>query len=121
MSPTARTLQFFRKLGHHAAVIERWIPQAKIRRDVHAFGDILIHSKRWIALVQATTTSNLSAREAKLRDLLTKDSALADWLYVGRLILIGWGKYGARGERKLWKSVIREVNLLHEVVSIDSL
>lgn len=120
MSPTARTLVYFRGQGFHAAPVERWIAQAKRRVDVHHWGDVLVHSKKWIALVQTTTVSNLAAREAKLMTLLTPDSPLSDWLFVGRLFLLGWGKYGARGERKLWRPKLKEVNLLHEVVSIDA-
>src|SRR5262245_41387051 len=40
-TPTSRTLAQLRKEGATAAVVERWLPQARVRRDLFGFADIV--------------------------------------------------------------------------------
>lgn len=39
-TPTARTLRYLRAQGYAADVTERWIPQARKRRDLWGFCDV---------------------------------------------------------------------------------
>ncbi len=68
-SPTARSLEFLRKSGCIACVVERWIPKANIRKDAFGIGDILAarRGEPGALLVQSTTRANLAARVAKAK------------------------------------------------------
>ena len=115
MTPTARSLAYLRSHGYHAYCVERWIPQARVRKDVAGFMDILAWSKTPlhgsdILAVQATTGANVSHRVDKIvHGLLGADQqAYRDWKAGGRLVVVhGWAKQGARGKRKVW--TLREV------------
>lgn len=105
-SPTAQSLAHLRKLGYHAQVVERFIrfPGMKhgIRQDLFGFGDIVAYGENepGVMLVQATSTSNVSARIAKIRD----NANAWDWLRspARQLVIHGWAKRGCKGKRKLW-------------------
>jgi hypothetical protein len=75
IGPTARTL---------AAVVERWIPRANVRKDFFGIGDVLaVHPReRAIVLVQATAAAHLAHRLAKAR----ARPELALWLTPGGCI-----------------------------------
>jgi hypothetical protein len=111
-SPSARSMDYLRKRGFVVCRVEQrlWIPGAKFprTRDAFGFGDLLVAKPGWgVALVQVTSTANLSAREVKAKDI----SALYTWLHSGgRFLLQGWRKGGARGERKTWKLTEREIS-----------
>ena len=99
MSPTARSLAWFRKNGFLAAVVEKWNPHAMIRQDVHGFGDILASHEGGIYLVQVTSRANMSARRKKIED----EPRAALWkAHTGRILLMAWSKKGPRGKRKTW-------------------
>jgi hypothetical protein len=105
MTPTARTLQLLRRRGYLAAVAERFIQPIKRRVDLFNCIDIVaIHREETGVLgVQATTTSNLSARLRKAVAL----PALRTWLAAGnRFELWGWSKRGRR-----WKPKIISIRL----------
>lgn len=104
-SPTSRTLKWLREQGHHAAVVERWNPYAKIRQDVWGFADILsFHPLGEVVLVQCTSGSNHAARMAKIRE----NPIAAEWMRNHPIWVVSWAKQGARGKRKTW-TVRREV------------
>lgn len=106
MSPTARTLAELRRLGCLAESVERWIPQAKVRRDLFGIGDVIWCDGKEIGLLQATTGANLAAREAKAR----ASPHLRRWLQSGGLFwLWGWSLKGERGKRKTWQVTKREI------------
>ncbi len=90
MSPTAQTLNALRRQGFAAGIVERWIAQAGIRKDL--FGCIdLIAAKPGepIIGIQATSNSNVSARLTKARSI----PELATWLATGaRFQVWGWAK-----------------------------
>ena len=115
ISPTARSLAYLRSQGYHAYCVERWIPRARVRKDVAGFMDILAwrktqqHGPEMLA-VQATTGANVSHRVDKIvHGLVGSDQqAHLDWKAMGYLVVVhGWAKQGARGKRKLW--TLREV------------
>ena len=70
MSPTARSLKVLRDAGFTAEVVEKWIPFAKVRKDLWGWCDIIAldpHTCEVIA-VQTTTKSNMAARATKIRE-----------------------------------------------------
>lgn len=109
MSPTARTLERLRVLGCLAESVEKWIPQAKVRRDLFGIGDVIWVHGHEIGLVQATTAAHVAAREAKAR----ANPNLARWLRAGgKFAVWGWSLRGARGTRKVWTLTERELKVL---------
>lgn len=110
MSPTERSLKHLRAEGWAVHKTEAWNPWARRRVDAFGWGDLLAcHPVHGIALVQTTTTANLSARLKKAKGL----GALVSWSVAGgKLIAHGWAKRGPRGERKRW--TLKVVSLLLE-------
>ena len=110
MSPTARTLKLLKDRGHAAGVVERYNSFTKQRHDLLGCIDIVAAAglggvQGW----QATSDSNLASRVAKA----IAEPRLKSWLAAGgRFYAIGWGKKGARGERKVWKHRIVELRLV---------
>lgn len=95
MSPTGRSLVHLRRCSFAACVVERWLPKLERRKDAFGVGDILaasaLHREIW--LVQATSTSNVSARVAKAQ----RSTELLQWLRSGgRFFVHGWQKRGGR-------------------------
>jgi hypothetical protein len=75
--------------GYLAAVVERWLPHANLRRDLFGFADVLaVHPGRQnFLLVQATTADHVSARLKKA----TACPELAAWLRAGgKFEVHGW-------------------------------
>ncbi|MBK5942730.1 hypothetical protein [Halorhodospira halophila] len=66
--PTERTLQRLRREGWTAEVVERWIPQARRRRDLFGVVDVLALRGGETLAVQATSRSNVAARISKIRE-----------------------------------------------------
>lgn len=113
MTPTIRTLQWLKKNGYIACVVEKWIPRIRKRKDAFGFGDILAFSgdlAEWSAiLIQCTSASNMAAR----LDKINASAEAQAWLASPhrKIWLIGWGKRGGRGKRKLWR--IRRLSVQH--------
>jgi hypothetical protein len=108
MSPTQRTLVELRKRGFTAYVVERWNPYARVRQDLFGIIDILA-LKPGVPLlaVQATSSANVHARLAKVRD----SSLASDWVSSGNHLEVwGWGKRGPRGKRKIWTVTIHSIH-----------
>ena len=88
-SPTSRTLKALRGEGWRAAVVERWNPHAKIRHDLFGVVDVLALRGTETLAVQATSSSNVSARVTKIADSdATADIREAGW----RFEVWGWRK-----------------------------
>lgn len=68
-SPTQRSLKLLRDEGWIADVTEKWIAQARKRKDLFGCIDILCLRDGDILGIQATSSSNVSARVKKLTDL----------------------------------------------------
>lgn len=101
MSPTARTLKHCRELGWVADVVERFIPGARVRRDLFGFIDVVIlDGKPGVLGVQACSTGDQSTRLAKIG----QEPRAGLWLAAGNRVQVwGWAKRGPRGKRKLWE------------------
>ena len=98
MTPTARSLAYCRQQGYQAAVVERWIPQARKRVDAFGWIDLLILTGESIAGVQCTSGDNHASRVAKVRELA------GPWIACGGVAEVwSWSKQGPRGARKLWR------------------
>lgn len=106
-SPTQRSLKQLREQGFFCAITERWNSYAKVRQDLFGFVDVLGFRGDIVVAVQTTSGSNVSARLDKIREI----PAAKLWLASPnrKLVIHGWAKRGARGERKLWNC--REVEL----------
>lgn len=105
-SPTARTLQMFKKHNMPAGVVERWIPQARKRVDLFGIIDLVALVSGRTVGVQATSGSHVAERIKKAM----AQPLLIEWLDCGnRFWVIGWSKQGKVGARKLWVPRIEEV------------
>ncbi len=109
-SPTARTLNFFRKQGAIAESVEKWIPIPKhpgggVRRDLWG-ADILVRQGALLMAVQSTSGSNHSSRVTKS----LANPAVLNWLHCGVTFYIySWAKKGARGKVKRWTPKITQL------------
>jgi hypothetical protein len=83
-------------------VVERWLPFARVRRDLFTIGDVIAVGTPGIAIVQTTSGSNVSARVAKV----TASAALPILQRAGIKVLVhGWRKNSKR------RYVLREIDL----------
>lgn len=100
MSPSARTLKYFKDNSIPAGVVERWIPQANKRVDLFGFIDIVAIYPDAIVGVQVTSGSNHSGHKKKI---LESDKTLL-WLEHGRVELWSWSKklYTPGGKAMRW-------------------
>jgi hypothetical protein len=79
-SPTSRSLDLLRKSGYSACVVEKFLPQARIRQDAFGADVLACHATRQeVLLVQCTTASNLASRLKKAKAL----PQVAAWLQAG--------------------------------------
>lgn len=98
-SPTQRTLKLCKAAGWTCQVTERWNPFAKVRQDLFGFIDIVALTTEGIVAIQTTTSANMAARIAKIKELPESDV----WRKAGGRILVhGWKR------DKLGKWVCRE-------------
>jgi hypothetical protein len=97
MTPTARSLDYLRRAGYLAVVVERWLPKAEVRSDLWHFADLLaVHPRdKQFLLVQVTTAAHVSHRLAKAK----RRPELAAWLRAGgRFEAHGWRQGAGRWE-----------------------
>lgn len=66
VSPTQRTLKYYRELGYVCAITEHWNSFIKIRQDLFGFCDILALKENETICVQATTTDHSAERVHKI-------------------------------------------------------
>jgi hypothetical protein len=94
-SPTSRSLLRLRRSGYSACVVERFLPQARVRRDAFGADILACHATRKeLLLVQATTVSNLASRLKKVRQL----PEVKAWIRSGgKFECWGWGCPGSPG------------------------
>lgn len=91
-SPSALTTEYYSNLGYKVEVTERFIPGARIRKDLLGFIDFLCFKPGEVLAVQATSWSNISSRVNKIEsDDLAANLALVRSLGWG-LVAIGWKK-----------------------------
>jgi hypothetical protein len=97
-------------VGKIADVCEKWNSFTNQRKDLFGWVDIIALEENSTWGIQCTSTSNVKARINKIcQDC--KTTALA-WLKAGNKIeVIGWSKRGAKGKRKLWQVVRKEITI----------
>lgn len=117
--PTQRTLEYLRRQGMTAAVVEKLIrlpvlpgrpKRPPFYQDLFGFIDIVALEPGVYGVlgVQTTTVANQAARLVKIAD----EPRARLWLNAAnRLWVVGWVKKGKRGERKLWTATVTEVTL----------
>lgn len=91
-TPTSRTLKSLRDDGWTADVVEKWIPQQRVRKDLYGFGDVLAFRGKETLIVQATSRNNMSSR---VRKILAEPRARAWLTDAGGLrfiSVVGWDK-----------------------------
>lgn len=112
MTPTQRTLKYYRDAGFTCAVTEKWNPYAKIRQDLFGFIDLVALIPGRIVGIQTTSGSNHAARREKIRGL----PEARKWLETGAEIHIAsWAKKKPRGQKRaLWALRIEEITLSGE-------
>lgn len=110
LSPTSRTLEYYRKLGATVAIVEKRIPYKFITQDLFGFIDILaISPEGGIVGVQCTSDSNVAARV----DKIYAEPRAKTWLLSGgKIRVIGWSKKGSRGKRKTWQPRVVPVEVI---------
>lgn len=87
ISPTQRTLAYYRNQGVTVAVTERWNPHARLRQDLFGFCD-LIALDAGIVAVQVTSTG-VASRVEKIK----AEPRAAEWIEAGgRIEVHGWRK-----------------------------
>ena len=92
-SPTQRSLEYLRKNGAIAGIVERYNQYSRQRNDLFGFIDIVaIQADHTILGVQCTSASNHSARVAKIKSDECKEAAFR-WLQAGgNLWVMSWSK-----------------------------
>ena len=113
-SPTARTLAECKRRGWLAQVVEHWNPHARVRHDLFGFIDVLALDGESTIGIQATSTSNLSSRLAKIHEHRHKQP----WLEAGNRILVwGWAKRKWRTKSGAWSKGGRWTLKAYEVLA----
>lgn len=93
MSPAARSTALLKAEGYAVDTVERWIPGARIRRDLFGLFDLLAIREGSTLAVQVTTGDHLADRRRKvLASPLLERVQAAGW----RIELHGWAKRGNR-------------------------
>lgn len=114
MSPTARTLAFLREAGILAGVVERWLPQARVRKDLFGCIDIITIQGAQIVGIQATSGSNHAARIAKaiavpeLKAWLGASATFEVWSWSKR---VGRKVDGSKSKIPRWQARVQQITL----------
>ena len=87
-----RSLKRLRDDGWLAEPVERWIPGARVRRDLWGFADVLALRGPEVLAVQVTSGSNVAARVKKITDSENLPAVRAANIGV---IVHGWRKNAA--------------------------
>lgn len=124
MSPTARTLQHFRKHGFRVGVVERYNQYSRQKNDLLGFIDLIAINDLGIYGVQCTSTANHAARIHKiLNENLVREAAIG-WLRSGGHIeVISWRKLagqkkdGSKSARPRWVGKCSVISLNVEKTS----
>ena len=110
MTPTSRTLKYYRDAGYMVGVVERFNSHTKTRHDLFGFIDLVAVRNGRTVGIQATSTGTVSSRIAKIRDE-RHDEAL-QWLMAGNeIVVIGWKKYKKAIDRKYWRETITQIEM----------
>ena len=90
------------------AIVEKWNVHAKVRQDLFGFADLLAIKDSTTLAVQTTSGSNVSHRLGKI----AANPAATLWLRSRQrgIVVHGWCKRGARGQRKTWQCQVLSVH-----------
>lgn len=107
--PASRTLKYLRHEGWSLIqVVEQWVPQARKRRDLFGFADVLAVHEDWGHLyVQTTSGSNFSAR---IKKCLESEAVRVILQGGDRVVVHGWRKLKRNG-RQVWVPKIAEIKM----------
>lgn len=107
MSPTARTIQYFKGLDCAVVKLEYYHKWARKTMDVWG-ADILVRQGQLGLAIQATDDSHHAHRVAKALN----NPLVANWLKMGiNFYVYSWGLKGGRGKRKLWAFRVTQIIL----------
>lgn len=105
MSPIQRALKHFRGLDYQCVIVERWIPRAKVRKDIWG-ADILARRGGMLIAVQATDGTSHGKHITKC----CENPLVKNWLFTGtRFFVYSESKKGPRGETKHWIPRVTEL------------
>lgn len=111
MTPTSRTLNWCRKQGWIAGVVEHWIPRLRIRRDLFGVFDVIAAGPGLIYGIQTTSGSNVSKRLDKIAG--TPEAKV--WIESGGAILVhGWRR--PTKTRRKWSLRIVEASVQDGII-----
>ena len=118
MTPTQRTIKYYKSQNIPCAVVERWIPipthpGGGVRRDMFGFGDIVALGENSIIAIQSCGQAFAAHDKKILEDELVAPNVLK-WLECGgRVLLIGWRKIKKKrgGKLKIWSPRIKEYSV----------
>ena len=117
--------------GWTCAVVERWNSFAKVRQDLFGFIDLVAikADQPGVLAIQACADNGggVSDHIKKLTSVLSDEKPergesrvrnVKEWLAAGnKLDVMGWGKRGERGKRKVW--TLRRVPITLETFSAN--
>ncbi len=112
LSPVQLTIRELRRNGIRCGIVERWIPQARKRKDLFNIIDIIaLDHGRGVVGVQVTTGSNLSSHVKNMTTELAQDTL--DWLQTPGTVLEVWGwrkvKVKRGGKKEIWSPKVVEI------------
>lgn len=111
-------MEFCRKQGWIAGVVEKWNPHARIRQDLFGCIDIIVIDdlEQGPLAVQATSGTGHAARRKKS----VAEPRLKLWLEApARFEIWSWSKRGPRGKRKVWTLRREPITLEHLLPETD--
>jgi hypothetical protein len=106
-SPTARTLEVYRRDGWFIDTVERFNPRTLNRHDFCGFADLIAYKGDETHAIQATSTPNMSARFKKI--IASPQAAAWSDGKTRKLVIIGWRKYAKPEERRHWRETVQLV------------
>ena len=104
-STTQLSLNYLRKLGYTANIVEHWNSFAHIRQDLFGFIDIVAIKTGELGVlgVQSTSKSNISTRRRKIESL----PEYIVWKGASnRIVIHGWAKSKKRNKWELTEYIL---------------
>lgn len=97
MTLTNRSKKLLEGEGYMVDVVERWIPNTMIRKDLFGIFDLLAVKDQETLAIQVTSTSNVASRRTKMQESTAYNRVVfAGW----GIELHGWSKKNGRFELK---------------------
>ena len=115
MTPTQRTLQFYKDRGFQCGIVERWVPNPKapgggFRKDLFNIIDVIAVSAEEGIIGIQSTGSDFSGHWKKLTQEKVQESR--QWILSGgKLVLISWTKKKNQTKRLVWTPKLKEISL----------